>query len=77
MDLRNVSRGPLSEVPEAPPADAPARPRSLFQSQARSGGPALARDLALGLLLCLVILGLILFASGDSGADRGFIYVDF
>jgi hypothetical protein len=47
------------------------------------GGPpaapssSLVRDIALGLLLCLLVLCLILFASGDSGAERGFIYVDF
>lgn len=53
------------------------RPADLARDPAKGLAKDLARDLALGLLLCFLILGLILFTSGESGADRGFIYVDF
>lgn len=38
---------------------------------------SLGRDLGLGLLLCILLVLLILFASGPSGETQGFIYVDF
>ncbi|MFO0572963.1 MAG: hypothetical protein U1A78_03110 [Polyangia bacterium] len=46
---------------------------------ARSPDPlrSLGRDLGLGLLVCILLVLLLLFASGPSGETQGFIYVDF
>lgn len=52
-----------------PPDARGARPEDPLRS--------LGRDLGLGLLLCILLVLLILFASGPSGETQGFIYVDF
>jgi hypothetical protein len=64
---RSALPGADSLLPQGRPA--PARPESPPRS--------LGRDVGLGLLLCILLVLLILFASGPSGETQGFIYVDF
>lgn len=79
-------------TPPADPPSADARTAQTRTGQIGSAGAAtpdaravrpenplrsLGRDLGLGLLLCILLVLLLLFASGPSGETQGFIYVDF
>lgn len=60
-----------------PPADRPEAGATPTSDAPQSPRPSLGRDLGLGLILCILLVLLILFASGPSGEAQGFIYVDF